>query len=129
VDKAAATVSEILLAYDKQTTFAHVENPIRQAWKDIIQTVGAELGIRESIPFDQWLSKLNSIGDKDPDAYPAKKLYQFFSQQFRVASCGTVIMGTDNARRVSGSLRKLTAVDDTILRRYVNYWRQRGYLH
>lgn len=91
--------------------------------------MGKALKIQESLPFDQWLDKLASVDDKDSEAYPAKKLHQFFKLYFRTASCGTVIMGTDSARQISRSLRGLTALDDATVSGYVDYWKKAGYLH
>jgi hypothetical protein len=129
VENAAGAVSEILLTQNTPSLFAHVENPVRQAWSDIIQVLAKELKIQKSLPFDQWLDKLASVDDKDSEAYPAKKLHQFFKLYFRTASCGRVIMGTDSARQISRSLRSLTAVDDATVSGYVRYWKQVGYLN
>lgn len=129
MEDAAAAVSEILLTPNTPSLFAHVENPVRQAWSDIVQAFGKELNIHKSLPFDQWLDKLVTVDDKDSETYPAKKLHQFFKLYFRTASCGTVIMGTDSARRISRSLRSLTAVDNATVSGYVHFWKKAGYLH
>lgn len=127
MDDAATAISEILLMEDTPSLVVHVENPVRQAWSDLMSIIGKELGISKSIAFDEWLEKVDSQ-KRDIDEYPAKKLSEFFKHQFRIAACGTIIMGTDVARQYSSKLRDLTALDEAIVTGYIRYWRETGYL-
>lgn len=126
---AAGTIVEILFTQQyTDSLIAHVENPVRQAWSDILHVIGQELGIQQSLPFDKWLDQVALHKNEDYDAYPVNKLYEFFNLYFRTVSCGTVIMDTDNARKHSAKLRALKALDDVTVSGYVRYWRGTGYL-
>ncbi|KAL7941141.1 acetyl-CoA synthetase-like protein [Trichoderma barbatum] len=129
VDDAAAAVTEILLRSEAPGLVAHVENPVRQTWDQVLGVVGNELGITESLPFDDWLEKVAATDEKDADVYPVKKLYEFFKLHFRIASSGAVIMGTDVSRKNSATLRSLTALDKDVIAGYVQYWKKAGYLN
>ncbi|KAL7916733.1 acetyl-CoA synthetase-like protein [Trichoderma velutinum] len=128
VDDAALAVTEILLNPDSPALVAHVENPVRQPWTQVLDFIGTELGIRQFLPFDDWLDKVAATDEKDADIYPVKKLYEFFNVYFRVASSGAVIMATDVSRKSSATLRALTALDKDVIKGYVKYWRSAGYL-
>ena len=121
-------MAELLLAPDAPGLVAHVENPVRQPWTEVLGIIGNELGITDTLLFDDWLEQVASTNDRDADAYPVKKLYEFFKLYFRIASSGAVVMGTDVSRKSSATLRSLKALDKETIAGYVKYWRSVGYL-
>ncbi|KAL3462250.1 hypothetical protein BJX64DRAFT_288581 [Aspergillus heterothallicus] len=120
VNLAATAISEILLSPTALDEIHHLENPVRQSWHDLLQILSAELGISQLLPMDEWLERVRST---PIEKNPAKKLYDFFAYDFVRMACGEVIMGTENARRVSETLRGVDAVGAETVREYVRYWR------
>lgn len=129
VDEAARVVVEVASSSQKPPVVLHVENPVRQPWDGVMKTVGEELGIAESLPFGEWLDRVQGGGaGEDDELYPVKKLHDFFKHSFRAVACGQVVLGTDVARAYSDTLREMRAVDDATVRSYVSYWKDIGYL-
>ncbi|KAL2851873.1 hypothetical protein BJY01DRAFT_232774 [Aspergillus pseudoustus] len=125
VNLAAAAVNEILLSPTPLDLIYHLENPIRQPWHELLQTLSAELGISRILPMGQWLDR---VWTSPIDNNPSKKLYGFFANDFVRMACGEVVMGTENARHVSGTLRGMDAVLPRTVEAYVTYWRDVGLL-
>ncbi|KAK5991526.1 Non-canonical non-ribosomal peptide synthetase ascB [Cladobotryum mycophilum] len=128
VDDAAAVISEIAFSTNHSLPIAqHLENPVRQAWGDLVDSIGLQLGITNApVPFDQWLEQVaNAESDED---VPVKKLYAFFKYSFEAVACGQVILGTDVARTSSSTLRNMRAIDDATIQNYIRYWRDIDYL-
>ncbi|KXX82807.1 L-aminoadipate-semialdehyde dehydrogenase large subunit [Madurella mycetomatis] len=129
VDDAAKVVVEVASSSQKPPIVLHLENPVRQPWDGVMKTVGEELGIAKSLPFDEWLDRVQGGGaGEDGELYPVKKLYAFFKHSFRAAACGQVVLGTDVARAYSNTLCNMRAVDDTMVRNYVGYWKDIEFL-
>ncbi|KIA75341.1 NRPS-like enzyme [Aspergillus ustus] len=126
VDLAAATINEILLSPAPLDLIYHLENPIRQPWHELLQFLSAELDISQSLPMDQWLDRVWNAPIENNN--PAKKLYNFFANDFVRMACGEVVMGTENTRRVSATLRGMDAVLPKMVEGYVAYWRDVGML-
>ncbi|KAI9375907.1 hypothetical protein BJX61DRAFT_548427 [Aspergillus egyptiacus] len=122
VNQAAQSITELLLTPTPPELVYHIENPVRQSWHDLLTLLASELDIQQALPMDDWLKRISETAD-EPN--PAKKLYGFFARDFLRMACGEVIMGTDNARRVSVTLRGLDAVGGDVVRLYVGYWRER----
>jgi hypothetical protein len=78
------------------------------------------------IPMNQWLDRVWNTPIENGN--PAKKLYDFFVDDFVRMACGEVVMGTDCARGVSGTLRGMDAVSDETVKEYLRYWKQVGLL-
>lgn len=80
VDDAAAVFCEILLAPHPLAPVYQVENPIRQAWSDLLDTVGPFLGLTTRIPFDEWLAAVVEAAETEGSTRrnPVLKLKAFF---------------------------------------------------
>ncbi|KAL3493895.1 hypothetical protein BJX62DRAFT_248702 [Aspergillus germanicus] len=124
VNHAATAISEIVLSSTPLSLIHHLENPIRQSWHDLLQILSVELDIPQSIPMSEWLDRVWDT----PIDNPAKKLYDFFADDFVRMACGEVVMGTDCARGVSGTLREMDVVSQETVRGYVRYWKGVGFL-
>jgi hypothetical protein len=121
VNHAATSISEILLSPTPLSLIHHLENPIRQSWHDLLQILCAELGISQTIPMDQWLDRVWNTPIETNN--PAKKLYDFFADDFVRMACGEVVMGTETARSVSKTLKGMDAVSQETIRGYLRYWK------
>ncbi|KAL2812958.1 hypothetical protein BJX63DRAFT_432247 [Aspergillus granulosus] len=125
VDLAASVINEILLSPTPLDLIYHLENPVRQSWHDVLQILSAELGISQALPMDQWLER---VWNTPVENNPAKILYDFFANDFVRMACGEVIMGTENVRRVSKTLRDMDVVLPCTVGDYVKYWKGIGLL-
>ncbi|PYH73192.1 polyketide synthase [Aspergillus vadensis CBS 113365] len=129
VDDAAAVFCEILLAPHPLAPVYQVENPIRQAWSDLLDTVGPVLGLTTRIPFDEWLAAVVEAAETEGSTrrYPVLKLKAFFARLFQPAVCGHVILATDRSRACSPTLRQMRAVEDEVVLKFVQHWKDIGY--
>lgn len=130
VDYAAEALVELLLSKDLTKVVYHLENPIRQSWRDVLNTVAPELNLphTELIPFDRWIDQVCAVPDELNESVPAKKLENFFRADFEHMACGSIILDTKNARDMSSTLRKLSHVSRDLLVSYIRHWKSVGYL-
>ncbi|KAK7430456.1 hypothetical protein QQZ08_002975 [Neonectria magnoliae] len=128
VDDAAAVISDMTFSAGIPPIAQHLENPVRQAWSDVIASIGQQLNLANApVPFDNWLDQVASAGGEE-DAYPIRKLHDFFKHSFRAVACGQVILDTAVARSSSVTLRNSSAVDDATIQGYIRHWKETGYL-
>ncbi|PYI02489.1 polyketide synthase [Aspergillus sclerotiicarbonarius CBS 121057] len=129
VDDAAAVFCEILFARHPLAPVYQVENPVRQPWSDLLDTVAPELGLTTRIPFDDWLAQVIQAAESQGTArgYPVLKLQAFFERLFQPAVCGQVILATDRSRSCSPTLRRMRAVEDEVVLKFVQHWKDIGY--
>ncbi|KAL9005017.1 MAG: hypothetical protein Q9188_002198 [Gyalolechia gomerana] len=130
VDLAAATVAEIVLCRDSDKKVYHLENPIRQPWVDVLQTMAASLNIplTKFLPFDVWMDKICAVPAEDDRTVPVKRLETFFRTDFEHMACGNVILDTGHTREISPTLRRLTSISNETIASYVRHWKSVGYL-
>ncbi|PYH92915.1 acetyl-CoA synthetase-like protein [Aspergillus ellipticus CBS 707.79] len=140
VDTASTIITEILFcppSISPNNTppplFIHLENPIRQPWSDILDTFSTHLNLpTPRIPFDEWIDRVvhaaETEGDMKGRKYPVCKLEDFYRGLFLPVASGEVILGTDNARKCSRTMREMRALDAGVVGGYVAYWRGGGVL-
>ncbi|KAI5814557.1 hypothetical protein BZA77DRAFT_318602 [Pyronema omphalodes] len=126
VDIAAAALAEIALHSGDVAPVCHLENPVRQPWKDVLDILRNKLQLTgKAIPFDQWW-KLVEANDDEQNI--AKRLAKFFHEDFHRMANGTVVLETKRACGVSKTLRDCRGVDNVLIERYVDAWRNLGFL-
>ena len=130
MDDAAEVLSDILLDTRPPHLVYHVENPVRQSWRDMHDLLCAALRISDQSPshFSDWLREVSELDDSRAVENPAKALASFFQADFERMACGEVTLCTDNARAVSSRLQELDAVSKETVMAYVAYWKRVGYL-
>ena len=130
MDVAAETLADLLLSKDRTKVAYHLENPIRQSWRDALEIVAPELGLPNIgfTPFTDWLDKVCAVPDEISDSVPAKKLEDFFRKDFQHMACGGIVLDTKNTRDVSSTLRNVRHVRANLLVSYIRYWKSVGYL-
>ena len=79
------------------------------------------------IPLPAWLTRVRSQ-DSNPDANPAARLLGFLEESFSQLGTGKLVLGTERAREVSGTLSGVGAVSEELVGRYVAFWRAEGAL-
>ncbi|KAI9688877.1 MAG: putative NRPS-like protein biosynthetic cluster [Bathelium mastoideum] len=133
VDDAAATVADILFAEQNTCTTGvfHLENPVRQAWSDVLSALREALGMQKEakVNYSEWIAKVKAVPDERLRENPAKKLLDFFEADFEHLSDGGVILDTAETRKVSKTLQESTEVGRDLIKRYVQCWEGSGFLY
>ncbi|GLA08367.1 hypothetical protein AnigIFM60653_009898 [Aspergillus niger] len=109
VDDAAAVFCEIPLAPHQLAPAYRMENA--------------------RIPFDKWLAAVVEAAETEGTThrYPALKLKAFFARLFEPAVCRHVILATGRSRACSLTLRQMQAVEDKVVLKLVQHWKDIGY--
>ena len=103
-----------------------MENPARQAWIDILSVLASSLSISSSLPYDQWLEKVKS--NPDAKTNPCVKIVPFLEEEFVRMATGVVVLDTKEAEKVSPTLASSKPVSEELVRKYVEFWTQQGFL-
>jgi hypothetical protein len=87
-----------------------------------------ELGIPSDniVPFDQWLNRMHQWSDLTEN--PALRIEAFLDDHFIRMACGGLILDTKRAREHSTHLQKMRAISTDSVRKYVQQWREMGFL-
>ncbi|GKZ95185.1 hypothetical protein AnigIFM59636_008924 [Aspergillus niger] len=109
VDDAAAVFCEIPLAPHQLAPAYRMENA--------------------RIPFDKWLAAVVEAAETEGTThrYPALKLKAFFARLFEPAVCRHVILAIGRSRACSLTLRQMQAVEDKVVLKLVQHWKDIGY--
>jgi malonyl CoA-acyl carrier protein transacylase/nucleoside-diphosphate-sugar epimerase/acyl carrier protein len=130
VDDVAGTLVDLLMTEQPYPIY-HIDNPIRQPWSAMIPILADALGIPASniIPFREWIERVRrSPPGVEDAANPAVKLVDFLDENFIRMSCGGLLLETTRARQHSPTLRAVGPVGEGVVRRYVEGWREVGFL-
>ncbi|KAI0551133.1 hypothetical protein F4679DRAFT_594173 [Xylaria curta] len=123
VDRAASSLSEILMCRGKTSNFLHLENPVRQPLKDIFTIMASELRLQRPfmVPFEQWLQSVTTAGE-------IRSLESFYKDHFHQLAGGTVTLDTVKARTLSNGLMRSGGLDKDLIIEYVRRWQRNGFL-
>jgi thioester reductase-like protein len=109
------------------TRYLHFVNPQRPRWSDIVSSVAASIGRDiEIVSFDQWVSCLAAVIEKNEDAaaadiIPALKLIDFY--QHIGDECTTrPVFSTDIAQEQSAALENLPEVSLQWIQLWLRQW-------
>lgn len=128
MDDAASVIADIALSASNLPTVLHMENPVRQAWSDVIGWLAKALGLPEpSLPFDTWLDEVAGQESND-DKFPIQQLQLFFKDYFQQVACGQVVLDTQVAAGLSRQLRGLGPLDESVVGKYITHWKKTRYL-
>ncbi|KIP06549.1 hypothetical protein PHLGIDRAFT_106815 [Phlebiopsis gigantea 11061_1 CR5-6] len=125
-DRAARAMVE-LLAANGASRVLHLENPARQPWADILAAVAASLPpLSAALPYERWLEAVKAT--RDPGANPCAKIVPFLEEEFLRMAAGAVVLDTREGMRRSETLQTCGILGLEVVKRYVDTWRQRGFL-
>lgn len=127
-DVAGACVD--LLFNDAASQFIyHIDNPVRQPWTSMLKLWADALDIHLSriIHFNDWIDCVRNYSGNIIDN-PASKLLAFLDDNFLRMSCGGLLLGTVHSVNYSKTLAAVGAVDEQTARKYIQAWRDCGYL-
>ncbi|KAJ5998815.1 Type I Polyketide synthases (Type I PKS) [Penicillium sp. IBT 35674x] len=135
VDAVASTLVDLASLPETETLYPiyHIDNPIRQAWKEMIPALAETLSVPSSgvIPFDDWVQRVKDHPRQveGPEGEnPAILLIDFLDANFLRMSCGGLLLETKKAREHSHTLANLGPVSDEVTRLYVESWKEMGFL-
>ena len=131
VNDVAATMSDLLLSNTHSDPFYHIDNPVRQPWKEMIPILADALEIPHEriIPFPEWLRRVKAFPGLVEWENPAAKLAEFLNDDFVRMSCGGVLMETVKTWEHSQSFRRVGPVTPDVVRRYISAWKTMGFLY
>lgn len=127
----AATLGEILLGSFAPYPIYHIENPARQSWPDMVRVLAEALDIPQTgiIPFDKWIDRVRQFPPSNADVdNPAARLADFLEAHFLRMSCGGLILDTAHSKEHSETLRNSVPVSRDLVRKYVQTWKDMGFL-
>ena len=118
--------------------FLHLVHPRPVPWRSLVAPVAERLGV-PLVGYDEWLAKLaSSVAAGSAEeveamaANPALRLLPFFQVQNRTAAdrepMGLVILSTEKATEVSGTLAALPELDAARAVSWVEAWKKAGFL-
>lgn len=123
VDRAAHSLSEILVRREKLGSFLHVENPVRQPLKDVFTIMAHEMRLARPfmIPFEEWLQRATVAGE-------VRSLEGFYRDHFHKLAGGAVVLDTAKTRALSTCLAGSGALDKELIIEYLQRWQRDGFL-
>jgi acyl transferase domain-containing protein/nucleoside-diphosphate-sugar epimerase/SAM-dependent methyltransferase/acyl carrier protein len=131
VNDVAATLGDLLVSDTAPYPIYHIDNPVRQPWREMIPVLTDALGIpREKvIPFHEWIRRVRAFPGSVEWDNPAAKLVEFLDEDFVRMSCGGVLLDTTKSREHSKTLRSVGPVGADVARKYIQAWRDSGFLY
>ncbi|KAL9056770.1 MAG: hypothetical protein Q9162_002741 [Coniocarpon cinnabarinum] len=125
VNDIAATLSDLVLADNEPHAFYHIENPVGQSWKEMNAVLASALNIPHLIPFEEWTARVKNAPSKNN---PAATLLEFLDSNYLRMSCGGLVLDVKNALEHSATLRSIGPLPDVIPRKYIQIWKEIGFL-
>lgn len=135
VDEVAGTLADLVLLPEDKTHYPiyHVENPVRQPWKEMTLILADALNIpqQDIIPFREWVQRVREHPRQieGPEGEnPAFLLIDFLDDNFFRMSCGGLLLDTIKAREHSKTLANTGPVSESVARRFIQSWKDIGFL-
>lgn len=131
VNDVAATLGDLLLADHPPYPIYHIDNPVRQLWRDMIRVFadGLDIPRRNMIPFEEWIKRVRNFPGSMELDNPAAKLIEFLDSNFIRMSCGGLLLDTVKSREHSKTLSEVGPVSEDVAKKYIEAWKEMGFLH
>jgi thioester reductase-like protein len=127
MDWAAKSVWEVATAKNTTgATVAHVVNPKTISWSALVPTIRSASGREKEITvvsYEEWIDELRkvSLDKEEVERVPAVKLLEFYegllSKESQMPTLATV-----ETEKMSDTMREMTAVDEEMVRKWVETW-------
>ncbi|RYP78383.1 hypothetical protein DL771_000568 [Monosporascus sp. 5C6A] len=134
-DTVAGTLVDLLTLAEASTPYAiyHIENPVRQRWKQATPVLADALAIpgQHVTPLEEWVQRVKEYPRslEGPDSEnPAILLIDFLEDNFARMSCGGLLLDTTRAREHSKTLANCGPVSEGVMRLFVRSWKDMGFL-
>ncbi|TVY50464.1 Citrinin polyketide synthase, partial [Lachnellula cervina] len=111
VNDVAATLGELLIGDTTAYPIYHIENPVRQPWRDMIPILAEALGVPQTntVSYNEWIRRVREFPPGLVSENPAARLVDFFNDDFERMSCGGLILDTAHSKEHSDTFRGLEA--------------------
>ena len=131
VNDVAATLGDLLLADHPPYPIYHIDNPVRQPWRDTIRLFakGLDIPSKNIIPFEEWIRRVRNFPGSVELDNPAAKLIEFLDGNFIRMSCGGLLLDTVKSREHSKTLAEVGPVSEDVVKKYIKAWKEMGFLH
>jgi len=131
VDDVAGTLSDILISDRTPYPVYHIDNPVRQPWREMLMVLADALEIPRAnvIPFKQWISLVRSFPGVVEWDNPAMMVIDFLENNFFRMSCGGLILDTNKSCEHSSTLAAVGPVSAEVTRKYIQAWKDTNFLH
>ncbi|KAI1102926.1 hypothetical protein F4804DRAFT_353299 [Jackrogersella minutella] len=135
VDEVAGTLVDLVFLPEEKThhPIYHVDNPVRQPWKEMIPILADALDISPEnvIPFQDWVQLVRDHPRQveGPEGEnPAFLLIDFLDDNFLRMSCGGLLLDTIKVREHSKTLANASPVGEKVARQFIQSWKDMGFL-
>lgn len=133
VDHCAGVCADLILRHTGPShSIYHIDNPVGQSWKQMSPVMARSLDIPADaiIPFDSWIKRVRTsplVPDtENPAARPM--MVEFLAGNFERMSCGGLILDTERAQQHSVTMASEGAVSPALAVKFVDKWREMGFL-
>lgn len=135
-DHIAATLVDLLTLPQetKPHPIYHIDNPVRQPWKEIISILADALDVPISgiVSYPDWIKRVRDfqpLSENAADgANPAFLLIDFLDDNFIRMSCGGLLLDTKKCCEHSRTLANEGPVSEDYVRLCVKSWKDMGFL-
>ena len=125
VNDIAGTLSDLVLSDRTPYPVYHIENPVGQPWGATNAILADALGIRDLIPFNEWVERVRAAPQRNN---PASTLLEFLDSNYLRMSCGGLVLDVKNTLEHSEPLKAVGPVSEEVVRKYVHVWKEIGFL-
>ncbi|EED22683.1 polyketide synthase, putative [Talaromyces stipitatus ATCC 10500] len=131
VDDVAGTCSDLLISERQPYPVYHIDNPVRQPWREMIPLLAELLDIPSNniVPFKEWVRRVRAFPGSVEWDNPAALLIDFLDDNFLRMSCGGLLLGTTKSCEHSPTLAAVGPVSVEVTQKYIQSWKNSGFLH
>ncbi|KAH7139674.1 hypothetical protein B0J13DRAFT_66577 [Dactylonectria estremocensis] len=126
VNDIASTLSDLVLSSSTPHDIYHIENPIGQPWPEMNRILADALGIKNLIPFEEWVERVRAAPQRNN---PASTLLGFLDSNYLRMSCGGLVLDVKNTLGHSKTLAAVGPVSEEVARKYIHIWKEIGFLN
>lgn len=126
VNDIAGTLADLVLSTHTPDPVYHIENPVGQPWKEVNAILADAIGIKNLIPFEEWVEKVRNAGQRNN---PAATLLEFLDDNYLRMSCGGLVLDVKKTLQRSKTLSAVGPVSEEVVRKYIHVWKEIGFLN
>ncbi|KGO63928.1 Male sterility, NAD-binding [Penicillium italicum] len=126
VNDIAGTLSDLVLADNTPYPIYHIENPVGQSWKETNAILADALGIKNLIPFEEWVERVKAAPQRNN---PASTLLEFLDSNYLRMSCGGLVLDVKHTLEHSKTLAAVGPVSEKVVRSYIHIWKEIHFLN